>query len=649
MANMAALVSCVLLQTALVLLRPAAGMSFGNYHNYDLMREELENFTRVYANMTELYSIGKSVLGKDLLVVNISTAPVHQLGVPNVKIVGNIHGDEPIGREIILRLLEHLVVEYIRGDSNIRFLLDNTRIHLLPNLNPDGSELAVEGNCRSGRGRNNINNHDLNRQFPDYFRHNRSNIPTLVSTSQSIDPEVQAVIDWMNSVPFVMSLQLHGGNVVASYPYDSFYGESKNNINNHDLNRQFPDYFRHNRSNIPTLVSTSQSIDPEVQAVIDWMNSVPFVMSLQLHGGNVVASYPYDSFYGESPNERLIRQYGTDDVEKISKIKVKVTKNKPALTPDTDVFLHLASTYARLHPTMHMKRPCPGNTVLKFENGVTNGAAWYSFSGGMADYNYLYHGCLELTLEISCCRYPAPSEIPIHWRSNQNALISWLQQVHRGVKGLVLDETGSRLANVSISLAYKNVSFMSSQRGEYWRVLMPGIYFIEASKEGYELFRDRIKIPESTSPVVGAVLESLLEFNITMTSIQNDKVGNVSDPTGERVHESDTSTFQVLTQLDSVPNRMKTNTEDSVLSSNGMETSNTSDPISNRIKTNYTSDPVSNSNRLKNGESMHTALPSENYEEERENVESCAHCIAHSFGLVCIVLWFYLFPHTEDQ
>lgn len=145
------------------------------------------------------------------------------------------------------------------------------------------------------------------------------------------------------------------------------------------------------------------------------------------------------------------------------------------------------------------------------------------------------------------------------------------------------------------------------------------------------------------------MLESLLEFNITMTSIQNDKVGNVSDPTGERVHESDTSTFQVLTQLDSVPNRMKTNTEDSVLSSNGMETSNTSDPISNRIKTNYTSDPASNSNRLKNGESMHTALPSENCGEERENVESCAHCIAHSFGLVCIVLWFYLFPHTEDQ
>ncbi|XP_026678698.1 uncharacterized protein LOC113467014 [Diaphorina citri] len=170
-----------------------------------------------------------------------------------------------------------------------------------------------------------------------------------------------------------------------------------------------------------------------------------------------------------------------------------------------------------------------------------------------------------------------------------------------------------------------------------------------ASKEGYELFRDRIEIPESTSPVVGAVLESLLEFNITMTSIQNDKVGNVSDPTGETVHESDTSTFQVLTPPDPGP-RMKTNTEDPV--SHRMKTNSTANPVfnSNGMNSSNIVDPVPNSNRLKtDSESMYPALPSENCEEERENVESCAHCIAHSFGLVCIVLWFYLFPHTEDQ
>uniref|UniRef100_A0A8D8REU5 Carboxypeptidase M n=1 Tax=Cacopsylla melanoneura TaxID=428564 RepID=A0A8D8REU5_9HEMI len=456
MNNMASLVFAVLAQMALLSLRSADCISLNSYHNYTQMKSTMENFTRTYSNMTTLYSIGKSVLDRELLVVNISTAPVNKLGVPNVKILGNIHGDEPMGREIILHLMEHLVKEYIRGDPIIRFILDNTRIHLLPNMNPDGSELAVEGNCRSGRGRNNINNHDLNRQFPDFFRHNRSHIPIALSTSQSMDPEVQAVIDWMSSIPFVMSLQLHGGNMVANYPYDSFFGES--------------------------------------------------------------------------PNERLIRLYGTDNVEAISKIKTKVTKNEPALTPDNDMFLHLALTYARLHPTMHLKRPCPSNTNLEFDQGVINGAAWYAFSGGMADYNYLYHGCLELTLEISCCRYPAPELIAQHWKENQNALLSWLQQVHRGIKGFVLDETGSRLANVSISLAYRNVSFMSSARGEYWRVLLPGMYYIEASKDGYEQFRDRVKVPASSTQLESSIFETLLEYNITLQSIQNDKVGQDEEP-----------------------------------------------------------------------------------------------------------------------
>ncbi|KAL1450882.1 hypothetical protein WDU94_003194 [Cyamophila willieti] len=432
MFNMASLMFAVFLQIALLSLRSADCISFSSYHNYTQMRSTLENFTRTYSNMTTLYSIGKSVLDRDLLVVNISTAPVDRMGVPNVKILGNIHGDEPMGREIILHLMEHLVKEYIRGDPIIKFILDNTRIHLLPNMNPDGSELAVEGNCRSGRGRNNINNHDLNRQFPDFFRHNRSNIPIALSTSLSMDPEVQAIIDWMSSIPFVMSLQLHGGNMVANYPYDSFFGE--------------------------------------------------------------------------------------------------ITKNEPALTPDNDMFLHLALTYARLHPSMHTKRPCPGNTNLEFDQGVINGAAWYAFSGGMADYNYLYHGCLELTLEISCCRYPAPELIAQHWKENQNPLLSWLQQVHRGIKGFVLDETGARLANVSISLAYRNVSFISSSRGEYWRVLLPGAYYIEASKDGYEQFRDAIKVPASSTQLESSMFESLLEYNITLQSIQNDKVGQDEEP-----------------------------------------------------------------------------------------------------------------------
>ena len=53
----------------------------------------------------------------------------------------------------------------------------------------------------------------------------------------------------------------------------------------------------------------------------------------------------------------------------------------PSLTPDDDVFQHLATTYAQNHPSMHLGLPCkPGSP--SFLNGTTNGAGWYPVTGG---------------------------------------------------------------------------------------------------------------------------------------------------------------------------------------------------------------------------------------------------------------------------
>ena len=65
--------------------------------------------------------------------------------------------------------------------------------------------------------RYNIRGFDLNRNFPDHFK----------SNNKAQQPETQAVRDWIDSIPFVLSANLHGGALVASYPYDNTPNSSK--------------------------------------------------------------------------------------------------------------------------------------------------------------------------------------------------------------------------------------------------------------------------------------------------------------------------------------------------------------------------------------------------------------------------------------
>lgn len=51
-----------------------------------------------------------------------------------------------------------------------------------------------------------------------------------------------------------------------------------------------------------------------------------------------------------------------------------------------------------------------------------------SFSG-MNDFSYLHTNCFEVTVELSCDKFPHASELPIEWQNNKESLLLFMEQV----------------------------------------------------------------------------------------------------------------------------------------------------------------------------------------------------------------------------
>ena len=75
-----------------------------------------------------------------------------------------MHGNEVVGRELLLLLSEYILKSY-GHDHVVDSLVNNTRIHIMPMMNPDGTVRAVEGDCSSDNGKLNANGVDLYRDF----------------------------------------------------------------------------------------------------------------------------------------------------------------------------------------------------------------------------------------------------------------------------------------------------------------------------------------------------------------------------------------------------------------------------------------------------------------------------------------------------
>lgn len=111
-----------------------------SYLHYEELSNKLRDISEKHPDLVKLHSIGKSVKNRQIWAVEVSeNVNSRSMGEPMIKYVANMHGDEAVGRQMLIYLLDYLLDNYGK-DARISKLVNTTDIFLVPSMNPDGFE-----------------------------------------------------------------------------------------------------------------------------------------------------------------------------------------------------------------------------------------------------------------------------------------------------------------------------------------------------------------------------------------------------------------------------------------------------------------------------------------------------------------------------
>ncbi|MBN1414920.1 MAG: T9SS type A sorting domain-containing protein [Bacteroidales bacterium] len=399
------------------------------YPSYPDYLQIMESFAASYPDLCIMKEFGTSVSGRKLLALKISDNAATDESEPAFLYTSSIHGDEGTGFVLLLRLIDSLLSAY-NSNIVIKQLVDNTEIWINPLANPDGFYFYSDTFQYKAK-RFNLNNLDLNRNFPDPVAGDHPD-------GNEWQPENIAMMNFLKEQRIVLAANLHDGAELVNYPWDSQRARHADDLWYYTLSRQFADTVQH-------------------------------------HG--------------------------------------------------------------------------PEGIFTDEDSGITNGYDWYCIYGGRQDYvNYFLHG-REVTIELSHVKTPDPAELPAFWDYYKNSLIGYMQHLHAGVHGTVCDAvTGDPLeASIEIPGYDKDQSQVISSplTGEFYRLLPTGEYIFEISSPGYyDQIVEVSLAPDEKKNMAVNLMKSSEEFlyypnpvshtlNLLLPDDQNnDLVVTISDITG---------------------------------------------------------------------------------------------------------------------
>lgn len=344
---------------ALVFVSAAYAQS---YRTYSQIGTFMQGVANDHPGIARLHDLGLSEQGRHLWALQITDNPDIEEDEPEFRYISTMHGDEWVGNEMCLYLIDHLTDNY-GSDPTVTDLVDEIDIWIVPLMNPDGYV-----NTR----RENANWVDLNRDFPD--------------------------------------------------PYTS-----PNN--------------------------TTAGRAAETAVIMNWSFASSFTLSANIHTGALVANYPFDN----NPSGSSVY----------------------TASPDDDMFIWISEEYSQHNSPMWNSG--------SFYHGITNGADWYAIDGGMQDWNYVYMGANEVTLELSDTKIPSASQIPTYWNQNRDSMLAYMATSLVGVRGVVTDASSGLPLDATVTVVGRDHEiYTDPDAGDYHRMLLPGTYDLLFETDGYD-------------------------------------------------------------------------------------------------------------------------------------------------------------------
>ena len=184
--------------------------SWDRYPTYPVYLEMMQRWAEQFPTLCHVDTIGTSKQGRLIFSLYIELQTDDDLYRPEFFYSSTIHGDEVTGYVMMLRLIDTLLHGY---GSNPQYtdLINRTRISINPLANPDGTYRRNENDIRDAT-RNNANNVDLNRNYPNPF----------AVAKRPLQQENIYMIDYFDRHNFRLSANIHGGAEVLNYPWDSY-------------------------------------------------------------------------------------------------------------------------------------------------------------------------------------------------------------------------------------------------------------------------------------------------------------------------------------------------------------------------------------------------------------------------------------------